>query len=170
MPRSFILKVNFLKGWPSPTIIEKSAQPATGVTIEAGMVGRLNTAGAWVLGITGVSQVPYIFRNESDDVDAGKAFVPTRSWNQISWGGVQGISFNSQFEVQTSQYAGTPAVGDQLYADTDGKLKVAITEAGATSQAGKVIVGVVTRGVHAGTGDGPVSYIAFVPDRGGRTS
>lgn len=166
---SLTLKVNFKKGWPSPSIVEKVANPASGVTtLEAGKIGRLNTAGQWVLGISAVSQSAYVFRNDQGDPDAQSNNSGSDGLAvQGAFGGVQGISLDNAIEFQTVQYAGTPAVGDQLYADTDGKLKVAITAAGSTSVASKPIVAVVTRGVHPYQGQ---SYIQVVPDKSKRSS
>lgn len=164
---SLTLKVNFKKGWPSPAIVEKAVAPASGVTtLEAGMVGRLDSNNNWVLGVSAVSQLPYIFRNDQADPDANRGATNT-GYVQAAFGAVQGIAFSNALEIQTIQYSGTPAIGDQLYADTDGLLKVAINAAGSTIQASKPIVGVVTKGV---TAYQKSNYITFVPDVSKRSS
>ena len=164
---SLTLKVNFKKGWPSPSVVEKVANPASGVTtLEAGKIGRLDTTGKWVLGISAVNQPAYVFRNDQGDPDAARGAADSSSI-QGAYGGIQGVSFDNAIEFETIQYAGTPAVGDQLYADTDGKLKVAVNNAGTLVTASKVIVATVTRGVHSYQGN---SYIQVVPDKSKRLS
>lgn len=164
---SLTLKVNFKKGWPSPSIVEKAAAPASGVTtLEAGKVGHLDTDGKWVLGVSAVNQLPYVFRNDQNDPDAGRSATNT-GYVQGALGAIQGVALSNALEFQTVQYAGNPAIGDQLYADTDGKLKVAITAAGVTSVASKVIVATVTKGVHQYQTS---NYIQVVPDTSKRIS
>ena len=169
---SLTLKVNFKKGWPSPSIVEKAAQPATGVTtLEAGMVGHLDTAGAWVLGVSHLNQLPYVFRNDQGDPDANRG-AHDATYVAGAFGAIQGVAHSNPIEYQTVQYAGTPAVGDELYADTDGEVKVAVTKAQAearsgTTAASQVIVAVVTKGVHAYQ---HASYIQVVPDNSRRLS
>jgi hypothetical protein len=156
------LKVNFKKGWPNPSVLEAVAPPHTGVTaLEAGMVGYKNAStGGWVLGITAITQVPYIFRNDQTDPDAARGpgvgnstttnFSDT--WNQVSFGGVQGIALSNPLEVQTVQFTGSPAVGDELTAAASGKLATAI--------ATNVVVGICTKASHTYQGK---TYITFVP-------
>jgi hypothetical protein len=121
---SMQLKVNISKGWPSPAIVEESALPNTGVTIEAGMVGSIDsTTGKWKLGTLTVSSIPYIFLNDSGDPDAVRASIGVTA--NVPWGGVHGILFLSPIEVETIQYAGTPAVGDDLTINAAGKFAVA---------------------------------------------
>lgn len=164
---SLTLKVNFKKGWPSPSIVEKAAAPASAVTtLEAGMVGHLDTNGDWVLGVSAVTQLPFVFRNDQDDPDANRGAFNT-NYVQGAFGAVQGVAHSNALEYQTVQYAGTPAIGDQLYADTDGKLKVAVTAADVLVAASKPIVAIVTKGVHAYQHS---SYITVVPDNSKRTS
>jgi hypothetical protein len=163
------LKVNFKKGWPSPSIVEKVANPASGVTtLEAGKIGRLNSTGQWVLGIAAVNQPAYVFRNDQGDPDTATNNSGSDGLAvQGAFGGVQGISLDNAIEFETVQYAGTPAIGDQLYADTDGLLKVAVNAAGTLVTASKVIVATVTRGVHSYQNS---SYIQVVPDKSKRLS
>ena len=166
---SLTLKVNFKKGWPSPSVVEKVAAPASGVTtLEAGKIGRLDTTGKWVLGIAAVNQPAYVFRNDQNDPDTTYNYGGSDSLaTQAAYGGVQGVSLDNAIEFETIQYSGTPAVGDQLYADTDGLLKVAVNNAGTLVTASKVIVATVTRGVHSYQGS---SYIQVVPDKSKRLS
>lgn len=169
---SFQLKVNFVKGWPCPSIVDHVGSPATGVTVDEGLIARLDSAGDWVLGISNVNQIPHVLWNgAAGDGDHSHVFNAAQHYAQVGWGGVQGIAFINQIEVETSGYGGTPAYGDQLYADVDGKLKVAITAAGAVSVAAKVIVAICTKGVHKmSAGAGNADVITFIPDNSKRTS
>lgn len=169
---SFILKFNVLKGWPNPAIVEKVAKPASGVTIEEGMVGHLDSSGNWVLGVSAITQEAFVFRNGSGDSDANHEFASDQDYQHVNWGGIQGLAHSNPLEYQTAQYGGsqTPALNDQLYADTDGKLKVAVDAAGNLVAASKAIVAICTRGVHAGTGQGPVNLIDVRPDTSKRLS
>jgi hypothetical protein len=166
---SLTLKVNFTKGWPNPSIVEKVAAPASGVTtLDQGMVGHLDLAtNTWVLGVDAITHTAYVFRNAQNDPDAGRLSNDQASYIQANLGGIQGISFENPIEFWTTQYSGTPAPGDQLYADTDGLLKVAINAANSTITASKPIVAVVTQGpkLYQGT-----SHITVIPDTSKRSS
>lgn len=141
---SLKLKVNFTKGWPSKSIVEEVLQPDTGVLVEAGFIGRRTTTNKWALGITALTQEPFIFRNDYDDPDAGRS-APDSDTVAVKFGGIQGISFQNPLEVETTQYSGNPAVGDLLYAHTDGLLKIAVNAAGTLVTASKVVLCVVTK-------------------------
>jgi len=155
---SLTLKVNFKKGWPSPSIVEKVSAPASGVTtLEAGMVGHLNDDGKWVLGISAVSQTPFVFRNSQDDPDANRGVPAGSMYVAADLGGIQGISHLNAIEYQTVQFVGTPLVGSELSAGTNGKLKVAAT--------GEVIVAIVTKALHSYQ---DMSYIQVIPDNSKR--
>lgn len=179
---SLTLKVNFKKGWPCPSIVDAVANPATGVTVDEGLIAHLDANGAWVLGIDVAAtagahgQVPYILWNgAAGDGDNNRAVYPltsTQGFAQVGWGGVQGIALINQIEVETAQFLGTPAKGDQLYADlATGKLAVAITAGGVVSSAGKIIIAVCTAASHKmASGPNNVSVITFIPDHSKRTS
>lgn len=154
-------KVNFTKGWPSKSIVEEVLLPDSGVDIEAGFIGRrkLTDPDVWVLGISSLAQEPFIFRNDSDDPDASRS-AHASDYKQVPFGGVQGISFQNPLEVETIQHSGTIAQGDLLYADTDGLLKVAVDSAGATQEAGKVVLCVVTKAAYY---VGEHNYIRVAP-------
>jgi hypothetical protein len=176
---SLTLKVNFLKGWPNPSIAEKVSQPDTGVTtLDQGMTGHQNPAnGKWVLGISAVTQLPYVFRNAQGDPDSGRLSTDPASYIQGALGGIQGVAYSNPIEFETAQYGttcptgstncGTPAAGDQLFADVDGLLYVAITAGGVTKKASQAIVAQVTQGVHAYQG---TNMISVVPDNSKRSS
>lgn len=122
---SLLNKVNFTKGWPSKSIVEEVLLPDTGVEPEAGFIGRrkLTDPDVWVLGVDSLEQEPFIFRNDFDDPDATRS-AHASDYKQVPFGGIQGISFQNPLEIETIQYGGTPSVGDLLYADTDGLLKI----------------------------------------------
>lgn len=163
-------KVNFKKGWPSSTIVEAVAQPASGVTtLEAGKIGHLDTATppAWVLGITqsavGFAEQPYVFHNDQTDGDVGNRSSDQFLSNPVQWGGVQGISFSNPIEVETTQFAGTPEKGDGLYAASTGKLTVGATAAAPSTSTGggdKLIIAICTEARHTYQNQ---PYITFIP-------
>lgn len=134
---SLQLKVNFSKGWPSPYIVEEVLAPHSGVTIEQGLIGRRSSTNTWVLGVTAISQNPFVFRNESVDPDSGRASEQATEYAQVPFGGIQGISFRNPLEIETTQYVGTPAVGTLLFANTDGKLE--------TATSGDIAIAIVTK-------------------------
>ena len=168
---SFRLSVNFLKGWPCPSIVDFVGAPAAGVTVAEGLVAHRDSTGKWVLGVSAVNQVPYVLWNgAAGDGDQAHVFPSTATasaagYVQAGYGGVQGIAHINQIEVETAQYAGTPQFGDSLYADTDGVLKIC---AGSATVSGKLIVALVTKGVHTKPGTGAVSMITYIPDNSKR--
>lgn len=159
---SLLNKVNFTKGWPSKSVVEAVLMPDTDVELEAGFVGRRKhtSPDVWVLGITSLTQEAFIFRNDFDDPDAARASTNGNSYVQVPIGGIQGIAFQNPLEIETTQFAGTPAVGQHLYADTDGKLKVGADAAGEMVVASKVIIAVC---IKAATVIGNSTYITVIP-------
>ena len=159
---SLLNKVNFTKGWPSKSIVEAVLMPDSGVEIEAGFVGRRKHSNpdVWILGITAVQQEAFIFRNDFDDPDAARASTNPTGYVQVPIGGVQGISLQNPLEIETTQYAGTPAPGDMLYAASDGLLKIAQLADGSMAPASPGVAAGVVRGPYT-IGNG--SYICVVP-------
>ena len=159
---SLKVKVNFTKGWPSKTIMEDVLLPDSGVEIEAGFIGRKKHTDpdVWVLGIDDLVDEVFIFRNDYDDPDASRSSTDAGEYRQVPFGGVQGISFQNPLEIETIQYSGTPALGDRLYADTDGLLKVAVLANGTLVAASKVVVAVMTKDTY---NVGTHEYIRVVP-------
>lgn len=156
---SLALKVNFKKGWPNPSILEAVAPGVAG--LEAGMVGRKHpTTGAWVLGITGINDLPFVFRNSFGDPDAargpgiGADTANQGTWNQVAFGGIQGIALSNPIEVETVQFnpLAAPAVGNALSVGTNGKFKIAV--------ATEIIVAVCTEASHGYQG---ANFITFIP-------
>lgn len=154
-------KVNFTKGWPSKSIVEEVLKPDSGVEVEAGLIGRRKHTNpdVWVLGITELHQEPFIFRNDYDDPDAGRS-AHASDYAQVDFGGVQGISFQNPLEIETIQFVGTPAIGDRLYANSDGKLAVAEQANGTVVANEEVVLAVVTKAAY---NVGACEYIRVVP-------
>lgn len=161
---SLAKKLNFVKGWPNPHILEHVGPPASGVTVDEGLIAHRNSAGAWVLGVSDRTQMPYVLWNgAAGDGDQGVSFDKTASSQQVKWGGVQGIAFLNPMEFSTAKYSGTPVFGDGLYADTDGVLKIC---SGSADVSSKVIVAYVTKGVTASPQG--VNMITVLPDNSRR--
>ena len=178
---SFQLLVNFRKGWPCPSIVDHVTGADANVIIAEGMIGSINYAtGLWQLGVADVNHPGYVFRNgpgtyaatgaaiAGASLDAGQVFVAANSSQQVNYGNIQGIALLNQIEFDTVWFGGNdvgtsgatpnPGAGDQLYADTDGRLKVGKTAAGVVTAgvSGKICVGIVKVASHAGTGFQPV--------------
>jgi len=166
-------KVNFKKGWPSSTIVEAVANPASTVTtLEAGMIGHLNAAGTWVLGMTlnsggtiaEAQATPYIFHNDQADGDTGNYSADTTISNPARYGGVHGISLQQPLVIETSQIStaySTPAIGDRLAVSVaaDAQLGKLIVAAISNTR----IIGTVTEPKHTYNG---IEYITFAPELG----
>lgn len=169
---SIVNRGHFRKGWPSPQIVEKVAQPSSGVTtLQAFKVGRLNNStGTWDLGVNGATQEPHVFHNDQADPDSGNVSTDPTLYTSVLFGGVHGISHQNPLIYETSQFGttcptgsvacGTPAVGDQLFADTDGKYYVGKTAAGASKLNSQILIAVVTEAPHTKQG---ISYITVRP-------
>lgn len=159
---SLLNKVNFTKGWPHKAIVEEVLNPASGVVIEAGFIGRRSHStpeDTWVLGITSLHQEPFIFRNDSQDPDAQRG-AHNGDYVQVPYGGVQGISFQNPLEIETIQFEGNPVPGDLLYATSGGKLAVAVEEDGTVLVPGVVVLAVVNKAEYA---VGQHNYIRVTP-------
>lgn len=171
---SLKLKVNFLKGWPNPYVVDFVSTNTPGSTaVDEGKIAHRNSTGQWVLGVANVNEVPHVLWNgAARDGDNNQAFPSTATAaaaNQatVNWGGIQGLAFINALEFETSQFSGTPAFGDQLYADVDGLLKICV---GSASVSNKVIVAIVTKVSHVKPGTGAVAMITVLPDNSKRLS
>ena len=126
-----------LKGWPSPYAVDHVASAASGVTITAGNVVTLDTAGNYVLGY-GASDVNaqgvamFAFQNSSDpDVanDGGVTFGTGESAN--AWvpvapgGGIMALVATGAYELESTEFAAAfnPAIGSTMSADATGELE-----------------------------------------------
>lgn len=163
---------HFRKGWPSPQIVEKVAQPSSGVTtLQAFMIGHLDlTADTWTLGVPALNKQGYVFHNDQADPDSGNVSTSPTLYNSVLFGGVHGISLQNPLLFLTSQYGlnGSTAIakGDALYAHTDGKLYVGALAAtpatGLSSNGGTahVILAICTQSVQKRQG---TNYIEVQP-------
>jgi len=122
-------KINFTKGWPNPNIVEAVLPPDSGVSIQAGFIGRrkATTPDKWILGVTELYQDAFVFRTDDQSPEAARGAHNT-NYVQIPFGGVQGISLSNPLEFETTQFVGSPAKGDLLHSpatgDDAGKLVV----------------------------------------------
>jgi len=162
------LKLNFLKGWPNPHIYEEVAAAANATEfgqIDEGKIATLTAAGKWEIGsleaaaLSGTpalrNRMPFVLWNGAGkEGDHGAPFSATQHFAQVNWGGIQGIAFSNPIQFETSQFTGTPAVGDVLTVDANGLLKVGAT--------GDLIVAVCTAASH--------KMAAGVPGSAGSTS
>jgi hypothetical protein len=171
------LGVNFIKGWPCPSIVDfvSNNTPST-TTLAEGMIACRNSVGQWVPGgptTSAINQIPYILWNGAGGLgDQAHPFPTTATasaaqYVQASYGGVQGIALTNQIEVETAVYGGSPQFGDALYADSNGVLQVC---AGSAIVGSKIIIGIVTKGVHTKPGAGNPSMITFIPDNSKRST
>lgn len=165
---SLKIKVNFQKGWPCPSIVDfVSTNTPAATAIDEGQIVTRNSAGQFVLGVITdpKAHIYVVWNGGARDGDHNHAFPSTATASlsssaQVAYGGIQGIWLGNQFEVETAQFTGTPAFGDNLGVTAAGLLRVAAT--------GDVIVGQVTKGAH--TKPGGVSMITFLPDTSKRIS
>lgn len=171
---SFALKVNFLKGWPNPYVLDfVSKNTPASAGIGEGKIAHLDADGKWVLGVSAVNQTPCVIWNGgAGDGDQNKPFPTTAAAGQanyvaVNWGGIQGVSFHNALLLQTNAFSGTPAFGDSLYADVDGLLKVC---AGSAAVPGKVIVALVHKVQHQSALNKGIQFITIVPDMSKRVT
>lgn len=164
-------------GWPDPKAVQDTLPAHSGhaygsaAELEVCHVGRRVTEGTstvWDLGITALTQVPFIFRNGVTDFDAAPP-AHKDGYKAVPYGGINGVSFANTMEVDIATYdtVTTPAVGDTLYADTDGVLKVATQEDGTLIAASKVQIATVVKGPFS---IGTVTFIRIAPLRTFSTS
>lgn len=169
---SLTLKVNFLKGWPCPSIVDKvgaisTTNPLDAQNLTEGSIAQLDVSGNWVRPVLAPNNARaqdallYILWNgAAGDGDQNHGYpVANASFGQVGWGGVQGIALVNQIEVESAQYLGTPVFNDPLTYDTaTGKLQVAA--------AGQLVIAICTRGVHKMASDtGSADVISFIPSR-----
>ena len=154
------LKGNIKRGWPNPSIVEYVLTPdvscavGSATPLQAFMVGHADpVTNKAILGVSNVSQEPLLFRNNSYDPDSGSGYTtPNADSAGAAYGGIQSISMGNPLLVQTSQFVGTPAVDQELFADVNGKLTPAVS--------GSVVVARCKAGAYPYQS---VSYIDFRP-------
>lgn len=162
---SFSLKLNFTKGWPNPYIYERMCAATTPSEVDEGKIAHI-VNGKWVVGFPAakIDWMPFVLWNgAAQDGDHGIAFDKTNaSYQQATYGSIQGIAFSNPIEFQTSQFTGTVGAfvdGAQLSVSnaadaTKGKFKIA--------ESTEVVVAICL-GV-AALSPGGVQMITVVPD------
>jgi len=166
-----------LGGWPDPKAVQDTLNAHTDHSygsaneLDVCHVGRRVAEGSntvWDLGITAVTDIPFIFRNGVADFDAATP-AHKDGYKAVPYGGINGVSFQNAMEVNVSGYGeGTvPAVGDLLYSDTDGILKVATQADGTAVALSKVQIAVVIKAPYS---IGTVKFIRITPLRSFTTS
>jgi hypothetical protein len=153
---SLEVNVNIVKGWPSPSVVEKSLAAATGTTLSQGDIATVNSDGKWVkAATTAINDLPFIIMVDSTDPTTNRGSHQPSSYRQVGYGAIHGIGFNNALEIETTNHvtAGSPnyAIGAQLTAKA-GVLTVAAT--------GETVIGTVTRSPYI---LGNKTYLTFVP-------
>jgi hypothetical protein len=158
---SLEVNVNITKGWPSPSIVEKSLAAASGTSLAQGDIATVNSSGQWVKAAHGTTMtlnaLPFIIMVDSTDPSTNRGSHQPTNYRQLPYGAIHGIGFNNALEIETTNYdtGGTYSVGTELAvgaAANAGRLKVAA--------AGEVVIGTVTRAPYT---LGTKTYLTFVP-------
>lgn len=150
---SLEVNVNILKGWPNPSIVEKSLPAASGVTLSQGDIATLDSTGKWTKpATTAITDLPFIIMVDSTDPSTARA-AHKSDYKQVAYGAIHGIAFNNALEVETANYKTTDTyvVGSELTAK-NGQLCLAAAE--------EVVIGTVTRAPYS---MGNKTYLTFVP-------
>lgn len=153
---SLEVNVNILKGWPNPSIVEKSLAAASGVTLSQGDIAEIDSNGKWAKpATTTLGATPYIIMVDSTDPSTNRG-AHKSDYKQVAYGAIHGIAFNNALEVETANYdsAETYSVGSPLTA-ANGELTLAAS--------GETIIGTVTRVPYS---MGNKTYLTFVPSTG----
>lgn len=196
MANMYTHELNPLKGWPNPAALDKRVELDTAVdtadTVFAGMCGSIHTSGKLIRGVpaaakaTGFAPMPlFVFQSATDfdvAIDSssllytagvvnivGVSSADASSTTSVSAKPVLGtLVATGGYELQTTEYSGTPTTGQVLTASTTavsagtaGKVKSPVS--GGTVPAGTIIVGVVSNGVVASDQVGGPSVLSFWP-------
>jgi len=139
---SLEVNVNIVKGWPNPSVVEKSLAAATGVSLFQGDIAVVDSTGKWTKAAHGTTM-----------------HIPS-SYRQLAYGAIHGIGFTNALEIETTNYKTTDsysvgselAVGSGSGGTVAGQLKLAAT--------GEIVIGTVTRAPYT---LGNKTYLTFVP-------
>ncbi len=176
-PRSINAHVlNPLKGWPQNAALDFSAPISaaalaateTGV-LYAGSCVHLDTNGEYALGCEKASalcHMPIFLFPNSDDPDVsndggitGTVNDDPDGWAAVKRNNVLGLVATGGYELETTEYIGTPTIGKALKALTSDKGKLAVGTVGTDT-----VVGIVSRGVkNLGQLDNRTQTLAFWP-------
>lgn len=150
---SLEVNVNILKGWPNPSIVEKSLAAASGVTLSQGDIAVMDSTGKWTKpATTAITALPFIIMVDSTDPSTARG-AHKSDYRQVAYGAIHGIAFNNALEIETANYKTTDtyAVGSELTAK-NGQLCLAASE--------ETVIGTVTRAPYS---MGNKTYLTFVP-------
>jgi hypothetical protein len=150
---SLEVNVNILKGWPNPSIVEKSLAAASGVTLSQGDIAVLNSNGQWSKpATTAITALPFIIMVDSTDPSTSRG-AHKSDYRQVAYGAIHGIAFNNALEIETANYKTTDTfvIGSELTAK-NGQLCLAAS--------GETVIGSVTRAPYS---MGNKTYLTFVP-------
>lgn len=151
---SLEVNVNIVKGWPNPSVVEKSLAAATSVTLSQGDIAFVDSTGKWSKpATTTIASLPFIIMVDSTDPSTNRGSHSPSNYRQIAYGAIHGIGFNNALEVETANYKTTDTfvVGSELTAK-NGQLCLATT--------GDVVIATVTRAPYS---LGNKTYLTFVP-------
>lgn len=158
---SLEVNVNIVKGWPSPSIVEKSLPAASGALAQGDIA--LPTASGWALldGATkSVAITPFIIMVDSTDPSTNRGAF-TADYKQVGYGAIHGIGLNNALEIETTNFkndgdlTGEYTVGTELSVGTTseaGELKAAVST--------EVVIGKVSRAPYS---LGTKTYVTFIP-------
>lgn len=150
---SLEVNVNILRGWPNPSIVEKSLPAASGVTLSQGDIAVLNASGQWSKpATTAITALPFIIMVDSTDPSTNRG-AHKSDYRQVAYGAIHGIAFNNALEIETANYKTTDTyvIGSELTAKNGQLCLAASTE---------TVIGTVTRAPYS---MGNKTYLTFVP-------
>lgn len=150
---SLEVNVNILKGWPNPSVVEKSLAAASGVTLSQGDIAVMDSTGKWTKpATTAITALPFIIMVDSTDPSTSRG-AHKSDYRQVAYGAIHGIAFNNALEIETANYKTTDTyvIGSELTAKA-GVLQLAAS--------GETVIGTVTRAPYS---LGSKTYLTFVP-------
>lgn len=160
---SLQVEVNIVKGWPSPSVVEKSLPVASG-SLAQGDIVNIDSNGKWAK-LTNAATLanigtPFIIMVDSTDPSTNRGAYTT-DYKQVGYGAIHGIGLNNALEIETTNFdndgdlTGEYAIGTELtIGSTAGKLAAA---AGSSSDP---VIGRVSRAPYS---LGTKTYLTFIP-------
>lgn len=124
----FTNQLNFVAGYYGRGMLQKVLLPEAGHEAKAiaGRCGYINTAGKWQAGPTptgkGVPMFVWRGTNHADVYNSGSDGTTTYWQSGNARGFITCFAGTGGFEFQTTEFTGTPANGDPLTVDADGKI------------------------------------------------
>ncbi len=129
-----------LKGWPSPTAVDKDAKLSSNVTatvrpVPPGRVVHLNSVGEFEMGASGTQVAIFLLNGEeSFDVSNPTTLTAAGAYNANSWyavaptGKMSGLVATGAYELATTEYDPDPAITFAPNAHGDPWLTVLLPE------------------------------------------